>query len=156
MLYVSRPTAYEDFINFSRYWPFLVAQSKSTCSAGELGLIPGLGTSPGEGNGSPFQYSCPENPHGERKPGGYIPWGHKESGTTEQLKLTSYTQNSSHILLYSILILDSFIYKYFLTPYSQHLIRCWNIMVRKADQVSDLMEMTFKTKNKHNTVRTQG
>ena len=111
-------------------------------------MIPGSERSPGEGNGSPFQYSCPENPHGERKPGGYIPWGHKESDTTEQLKLTSYTQNSSHILLYSILILDSFIYKYFLTPYSQHLIRCCNIMVRKADQVSDLMDMTFKTKNK--------
>ena len=78
---------------------------------------------------------------------GYSPWGHKESDTTEQLKLTSYTQNSSHILLYIILMLDSFIHKYFLTPYSQHLIRCWNIRVSKADQVSDLMEMTFKTKN---------
>uniref|UniRef100_A0AC11DIU4 Autophagy related 4A cysteine peptidase n=1 Tax=Ovis aries TaxID=9940 RepID=A0AC11DIU4_SHEEP len=29
---------------------------------GDPGLIPGLGTSPGEGNGSPFQYSCLENP----------------------------------------------------------------------------------------------
>ena len=61
VLYVSRPTAYEDFINFSRYQPFLVAQSKSACSAGELGLIPGLGTSPGEGNGSSLQYSCLQN-----------------------------------------------------------------------------------------------
>ena len=30
-------------------------------SAGDLGLIPGLGTSPGEGNGYPLQYSCLEN-----------------------------------------------------------------------------------------------
>ena len=29
---------------------------------GDLGLIPGLGTSPGEGNGYPLQYSCLENP----------------------------------------------------------------------------------------------
>ena len=29
---------------------------------GELGSIPGLGRSPGEGNGSPLQYSCLENP----------------------------------------------------------------------------------------------
>ena len=31
-------------------------------SAGDLGLIPGLGRSPGEGNGNPLQYSCLENP----------------------------------------------------------------------------------------------
>ena len=30
-------------------------------SAGDLGLIPGLGRSPGEGNGDPLQYSCLEN-----------------------------------------------------------------------------------------------
>ena len=30
------------------------------CSAGELGSIPGLGRSPGEGNGYPLQYSCLE------------------------------------------------------------------------------------------------
>ena len=34
----------------------------SVCNAGDLGLIPGLGRSPGEGNGNPLQYSCLENP----------------------------------------------------------------------------------------------
>ena len=34
----------------------------SACNAGDLGLIPGSGRSPGEGNGNPFQYSCLENP----------------------------------------------------------------------------------------------
>ena len=34
----------------------------SACNAGELGSIPGLGRSPGEGNGYPIQYSCLENP----------------------------------------------------------------------------------------------
>ena len=34
----------------------------SVCNAGDLGLILGLGRSPGEGNGSPLQYSCLENP----------------------------------------------------------------------------------------------
>ena len=33
----------------------------SACSAGDLGLIPGLGRSPGEGNGNPLQYSYLEN-----------------------------------------------------------------------------------------------
>jgi len=35
---------------------------ESACSVGDLGSIPGLGRSPGEGNGNPFQYSCLENP----------------------------------------------------------------------------------------------
>ena len=34
----------------------------SACNAGDLGLIPGAGGSPGEGNGNPLQYSCLENP----------------------------------------------------------------------------------------------
>ena len=35
---------------------------ESACNAGDLGLIPGSGRSPGEGNGYPFQYSCLVNP----------------------------------------------------------------------------------------------
>ena len=34
----------------------------SACNAGDPGLIPGLGRSPGEGNGNLLQYSCLENP----------------------------------------------------------------------------------------------
>ena len=47
---------------------------ESTCTAGYLGLIPGLGRSPGGGRGNPFQYSCLENPHGQRSLAGYSPW----------------------------------------------------------------------------------
>ena len=34
---------------------------ESACKAGDLGSVPGLGRSPGEGNGYPLQYSCLEN-----------------------------------------------------------------------------------------------
>ena len=34
----------------------------SASNSGDPGSIPGLGRSPGEGNGSPLQYSCLENP----------------------------------------------------------------------------------------------
>ena len=34
---------------------------ESACNAGDLGLTPGSGRSPGEGNGNPFQYSSLEN-----------------------------------------------------------------------------------------------
>ena len=46
-------------------------------NAGDLGSIPGLGRSPGEGHGYPLQYACPEESHGQRTLVGYSPWGHK-------------------------------------------------------------------------------
>ena len=52
---------------------------ESACNAGNLGLIPGLGRTPGEWNSYPFQYSC----HGQRSLAGYSPRGRRESGTTE-------------------------------------------------------------------------
>ena len=39
-----------------------LAVKASACNAGDLGSIPGLGRSPGEGNGNPLQYSCMEKP----------------------------------------------------------------------------------------------
>ena len=42
-------------------FPGSSAGKKSTCNAGDPGLIPGLEKSPGEGNGTPLQYSCLEN-----------------------------------------------------------------------------------------------
>ena len=44
---------------------------ESVCNEGDLGSIPGLGKSPGEGIGYPLQYSCLENPHGQRSLTGY-------------------------------------------------------------------------------------
>ena len=35
---------------------------ESACNAGDIGLIPGVGRSPGKGNGNPLQYSCLGNP----------------------------------------------------------------------------------------------
>ena len=43
----------------------------------DVGLIPGLGRSPGEVNGNPLQYSFLENPHGPRSVAGYSPLGHR-------------------------------------------------------------------------------
>ena len=45
--------------------------------------IPGLGRSPGGRPGNPLQYSCLENPRGQRSLAGYSPWGRKESNTTD-------------------------------------------------------------------------
>ena len=56
---------------------------ESTCNAGDLGSIPGLGRYPREGKGYPLQYSALENSMDCMGP-----WGHKESDTTEQLSLS--------------------------------------------------------------------
>ena len=47
---------------------------ESAYIAGDLDSIPGLEKSPGGGHGNPFQYSCLENPHGQRSLAGYNPW----------------------------------------------------------------------------------
>ena len=54
---------------------------ESSCSAGDLGSIPGLGRSPEGGHVNPLHVL--ENPHGQRNLAGYSPWGHKELDTAE-------------------------------------------------------------------------
>ena len=57
---------------------------ESACSAGDPGLIPGSGRSPGEGNGYPLQYTCLKIPMDRGVwQATYSTWGHKELDTTE-------------------------------------------------------------------------
>ena len=63
---------------------------ESACNVGDLGLIPESGRSPGGGHGNPLQYSCLENPHGQRSLVGYSSWGHKESDVTERLSTAQH------------------------------------------------------------------
>ena len=62
------------------------AGKEPTCNAGDLGSIPGLGRSPGEGNSYPLQHSG--------LPGEfyrlYSPWGRKESHRTERVSLSLF------------------------------------------------------------------
>ena len=82
---------------------------ESACNVGDLGSILGLGGSPGGRHGNPLQYSCVENPHGQRSLAGYSPWGHKESDTTEKLSTAQHkttrhpnTLNLSHPISKSV------------------------------------------------------
>ena len=85
--------------NRNRVFPGGSDGKESTCNAGDLGLIPGSGRSPGEGNGNPLQYSCPGKSHGWRSLAGYGSWGHKELDTTEQLTEQACMQGKIHISL---------------------------------------------------------
>ena len=69
-------------------WASLAVQmvKNPTRNAGEPDLIPELGTSPRGGHGNPLQYSCLENPHGQRSLVGYSP----ESDMTERLSTAQH------------------------------------------------------------------
>ena len=58
-------------------------------NAGDAGLIPGLGRSPGERNGNPLQYSCLGKFHGQRSLADYSPWGHRRVGHDLETKQPS-------------------------------------------------------------------
>ena len=58
--------AYTQYVNPS---PGGSDGKESSCNAEDLGLIPGLGRSPGVGHGNPLQYSCLENPWTEEHDG---------------------------------------------------------------------------------------
>ena len=53
---------------------------ESACSVGDLGSNPGLGRSPGEGNGNPLQYSCLKKIPWTEKPGGLQSMGSQRVG----------------------------------------------------------------------------
>ena len=71
-----------------------------TCCVGDArdaGSVPGSGRSPGGGHGNPLQYSCLENPHGQRSLVGYSPWGRKESDRTELLSTHAHGKQGVHL-----------------------------------------------------------
>ena len=62
----------------------------SIYNAGDPGSIPGLGSSPGEGNGNPLQYACWRIPWTE-EPGRLQFMGSQESDTTEHTRMHTHT-----------------------------------------------------------------
>ena len=62
MFWCDSLTSYVRLTSHKTLENFLINHSYLGLTKGDLGSIPGLGRSPGEGNGNPLQYSCPENP----------------------------------------------------------------------------------------------
>ena len=76
---------YLGIISYTGGFPGGSDGKESSCNAGDLDSVPRLGRSPGGGHGNQLQYSCLENPYGQRSLAGYSPWGHKELDMTEGL-----------------------------------------------------------------------
>ena len=82
-----RPVFHSDFspTHIESGFPGGSDDKEFACNAGDLGSIPGLGRSPGDGNGLPTPVFWLGELHGQRSLADYSPWGCKESKTTEQL-----------------------------------------------------------------------
>ena len=65
--------------------------------AGQVGSIPGLGRSPGEGNGTPLQYPCLENSMDRGAWRSHSPWGRKELDTTERTRMVVFSNKFSSL-----------------------------------------------------------
>ena len=74
----------------------------SACNAGDLGSIPGLGRSPGEGNGNPLQYSCLENPMDKGAWWATIHGVAKSQTRLSDFTFTFYFQNTEHLFALNI------------------------------------------------------
>ena len=75
-------------------FPCVSAGKESSCNVGDLGLIPGLRRSPGEGKGYPLQYSGLENSMDYV----YSPWGCKESDRTERLSVSLWASLTAQLV----------------------------------------------------------
>ena len=61
-IYINTYITYKCCCRERVHFPHSSVSKEAACNAGDLGLIPGWGRSPGEENGNPLQYSCLENP----------------------------------------------------------------------------------------------
>ena len=101
----------------------------------DSGSIPGLGRSPGGGHGNTLQYSCLENPPGQRSLVGYTPWGCKESDITDWLS-TSQFRPEIYLFLYYSNFLDIYVDNFMLhlLIYVDHFSSYW--VLEEKDCVS--------------------
>ena len=83
------------------WFPQWLRVKESVCDAGDLGLIPGLGSSPGEGNGNPLQYSRLKNPMDEGAWQARV-HGIAESDMTERLGTHSVLHFEASCYIFSI------------------------------------------------------
>ena len=98
----------------------------SACPGGDLSSIPGLGTSPGEGNGNPLQFSCLENPMDRRgwqaAVYGFTRIGHDWRLSTQYMSIESGMLSNRLILSHSLLFPSIFLsFRVFSNEWALHI-----------------------------------
>ena len=104
------------------FFPGGSAGKKSACSVGDLGLIPGLRRTPGEGKGYPLQYSKFMGEFHEL----YNPWGCKESDMTDRLSLQNLQFSPPKEPCSYIVVNSSMIF-----PYDVDILLLWSFWIPK-------------------------
>ena len=104
---------------FAPFFPGGSEVKASACNAGDLGSTPGSGRSPEEGNGTPLQYSCLENPmdggawwatvHGVAK---------SQTRLSERLNKTKGEKDLNSFFVISIFLCLPFSFFFFCLPFS--------------------------------------
>ena len=88
-----QPTRYQDLSHIiilsCRGFPGVSEVKNLPAKAGDMGLIPGSGRSPGVGNATSPVF-LPGKSYGQRNLVGYSSWGHKKLGMTEQLSMHAH------------------------------------------------------------------
>ena len=93
VLLIYCPTQIHKTVIITPGLPWWISRKDSACNAGDLGLIPGLGQSPGEGNGNPLQNSCLENSMDRGA------WWTTVHGVAKMLNIT-WWPNNHHLFLF--------------------------------------------------------
>ena len=99
------------------------------------------GRSSGEGNGNPLQYSCLENPHGQRSLAGYSPLGCKEPDTAERLTQRSFLIFWLHTPCKKVLPLPILHPPHLLVPHPQP--PCFPVLTSPWDLPQPLSTQSF-------------
>ena len=123
---------------------------ESVCNEGDLGLIPGFGGSPGEGNGYPLQYSCLKNPMDE-EPGRLQSMRSQRVGHNWVTNtFTSLCPKAKFVRAVCNILLWSFL---------RHVDLCWvalfqDIKKRWQEYTEELYKKDFHNPDNHNGVIT--
>ena len=97
----------------------------SACNAGDLGSIPELGRSPGEGNSNPLQYSCLENPMD-----GGAWWATVQRVAKSRTRLSDFTFTFMLTLHFHYLLFSEYLIFTLLTSMLQYfiIVLSWNVL----------------------------
>ena len=101
-MFILHPITLLNSFTSSNRLPWWLSQWRICLQCGRPEFDPWAGKIPWRRHGKPLQYSCLENPHGQRSLTACSPWGHKESDMAEQLSTEQFLFSGIFRIFYII------------------------------------------------------